>query len=136
MKRRITILVFLLALAVSSIAVQVVTRSPTPCPVGLRPETSDKLELGMIEKDVAAILGGPAGDYRTQKDIGYLCAFSGPVVPRTAHHTKSEWLTDQYAIEVWFGEDGKALSIRSGVGLRSPTWPDRLLDKLQRLGPW
>jgi hypothetical protein len=81
----------------------------------------DKLEIGMCESEIARVLGGPAGDYRTQEGIAYIYAVSGPAVPIPAQHTKSEWLTDQYSIEVWFGEDGKALDIRRGVRFHSPS---------------
>ncbi len=126
----------LLALAIAFALARVATPRPGPCRIDLQLENLEKLESGMCESEIASILGGPAGDYRTQKGIGYVFAVSGPVVPLPDRHTKSEWLTDQYAIEVWFGEDGKALDIRHGAGCRSPTWSDRLLDQLEKLDPW
>src|SRR5437660_4478141 len=41
------------------------------------PDSFGKLAVGMTESDIEAILGGPAGDYRTREGVAYVFKFSG-----------------------------------------------------------
>jgi len=129
--------------------------------------------------EVEAILGGPAGDYRTQSDIGYLSSPGAGHYPRhpPPGSTTKEWLTDKFAITVEFepeaeqthpqvpaanavtslttpslvsgmmqilavkrfqdvpalGPEGKVSAARMGVGMRIPSWPERVLNSLYQL---
>jgi hypothetical protein len=71
----------------------------------------------MTENEIETVLGGPAGDYRTRPNVRYEFISSGflgdneQVIARTR-----EWDTDEYAIEIDFGPDGKAVQI---VGLHA-----------------
>lgn len=96
-----------------------------PILIDLSLEASGKLELGYTEQEIAAIVGGPAGDYRTDKSIGHLFAVVG-TWPDLKAYTKKVWLTDQYALEVWFGPNLKAVAIRQGIGFGPPSWAKRL----------
>ncbi len=125
MKLRILLLVCLLFVAASFIVHVIGTWGLTPCPVDLRPEISEKLKLGMTEKDVEAVLGGPAGNYTTRPDVFYVHLSSGVVSRAVEQHdylTKRQWYTDKYGILVYFDPDGKAVLIdcMSGHPLSPP----------------
>jgi hypothetical protein len=100
MRRRILLVCLLLALAGAFVARRFETPRPVPCPVDVRGETFAKLKAGMREREFEAILGAPAGDYRTQKDGGYL--FPGPgAMSRDGGGCALYWLTDEEAIQAW-----------------------------------
>ncbi len=137
MKRSVLLSIcVLLPIAIIIAGFRSVLLPPTPCPVNVRLETCKQLKPGMSNDAVEAILGGPAGDYRTRKDIGYLYNASGAGSfpgQRSPGRIMKEWLTNEYGIEVEFGSDGKVEEVRVGAALRIPSWPERLLHSvLQR----
>jgi hypothetical protein len=68
----------------------------------------------MTEEEVQAILGGPPGDYTTRPGVYYSRLSAGHIDPdREKHRTKREWVTDHYAIYVYFASNGKAVLIGS-----------------------
>jgi hypothetical protein len=83
------------------------------------PETFAKLVVGMSESEIVAVLGGPAGDYRAREEVSYVFKFAGQL-PRVKPVTKKEWKTDDYAIQVRFGPDGKAILIMGAHGVDIP----------------
>jgi hypothetical protein len=110
------------------------------CPVHVHWEAFKQLKRGMSNDEVEAILGGPEGDYRTRNDIYYV--FSAPGahakdnngdIYRPPGSIKREWLSDEYAIELWYGPDGTVNEARGGGAERIPSWLEQLLDSfLQR----
>jgi hypothetical protein len=135
MKRGMILLGSLLTLAASMVALGVATWwGSRPCPVDVRLETCYALKPGMSESEVEAVLGGPAGDYRTRKHVGYLFAVSGWL--GNCDGITRRWDTDEYAIHVLFSRDGKVGAILGAPGFdTSPTLSDRypLLKNLQPL---
>jgi hypothetical protein len=96
----------------------------------------------MSEAEVEAVLGGPAGDYRTRGDISYDFGLShGSYIPPPNHVTK-EWQTDEGIVIVDFEPGVGAADISRGRGIRPPTWGEvvssRLRDIvcLRRSRPW
>jgi hypothetical protein len=100
MRRRIIFTAGMFALTVAAITLLVFNGRPEPCPVDVRYETFSKLRDGMSEKEVEAILGGPAGDYTTGPNIAFV-GTRGGLGPR--HWvTKKQWKTDKFIIAVYF----------------------------------
>jgi hypothetical protein len=135
-RRRIVPVCIILAFAVSILALRVAGRGPVPCPVDVRPETAERLEVGMTEGEIEAILGGPAGDYRTRNDIGYFFGLVGGY-SNTLHEldkaTEKQWNTDQYSVLVFFDPHGKAARIYGAGAYKPPSMPELLLSKIKRL---
>jgi outer membrane protein assembly factor BamE (lipoprotein component of BamABCDE complex) len=119
MKRTIVLLICLLVLLVSLVGLLVASWGPRPCPIDVRDETFQNLKTGMNEKEIAAILGGPPGDYRTRTDVFYFSISSGNAyrtLERFDHVTTSVWSTDECEIYVYFDPEGKAVLIDSARG--------------------
>ena len=90
----------------------------------------------MSEAEVEAVLGGPAGDYRTRSDIDYISfpISGGHRIPFHPPDTvKKEWRTDQTQLIVTFGPGAGVTSIQQGHGVRPPTWSDILRSRLRDL---
>jgi hypothetical protein len=108
---------------------------PATCPVAIRPATWAKVGIGTRESEMAALLGIPAGDYRTNKEIRYLFVIMGFPPPGPDEAIVKEWLTDNYAIRIWFDSHGKAVYIQSARGLPPPNWLELLMIDLRRYLP-
>jgi hypothetical protein len=135
MKRWAIRLGSLLVLALSIVGVRLAAHAPAPVPVHFQAERFGELKAGMSENEIAAILGVPAGDYRTRNDVHYLfdCIEHVPYHQKT---TSKEWNADDCAIHAAFAPDGKAVWITYGMGYNlSPTLSERypLLKKLEPL---
>jgi hypothetical protein len=136
MKRCLILLIGVLAVAGSLGLVRMAWWGTRDCPVDVRPETRAKLQIHMSEKEVEAILGGPAGDYRTRPNIDYAFVTLGhkyQVLKRFDHVTERKWHTDEYAIHVYFDPDGKAILIASACAdppLPSECYPPPLRQML------
>jgi hypothetical protein len=109
---------------------------PSPCPVDDRPQTIEKLQIGMHEREVVALLGAPAGDYRTDKTIGFHFDIDGPLPPGPGEAVEKDWLTDEWMIRVWFGPDGTVVYGHSGKGCPPPARFESLMDDLRRYLPF
>jgi hypothetical protein len=136
MTRRILFVAALPIVGVLLLALWPMICPQPPCPVDVGPASFDKLQIGMNESEVEAILGGPAGDYRTRPGVWYVFAgsWSGSIddpVP-----TFKEWETDHFAILVSFGPDGRAVGIEGAGAIKdSPFDRHPLLQMLRRLVP-
>jgi hypothetical protein len=125
-KRHISLLVGLvLALATLVAVLLVMRKSPAPCPVDVGPASFDKLKIGMSESEIEAILGGPAGDYRTRAGVWYMFVGPGLYSKDDPVPITKEWDTDSYAICVNFGPEGKAIRIM-GAGAHEDSFIDRI----------
>jgi hypothetical protein len=108
---------------------------PAGSPVDVRLETLEKLERGMGESDIASLLGAPPGDYRTNKEVHYFFDTMGALPPGPGQAVLKEWLTDDWAINVWFGSDGKAVGIERARGMPPLTWIESLMISIRYGGP-
>ncbi len=117
MKPHVIQLACLFAIAGAFVVELITALSFRRFPVDIRHETCERLQLGMSEKEIEAILGGPAGDYTTQPNCGfYVFVNIGPVCQtpgEDGHISIREWHTDDFAIHVYFNPDGKAVLIAS-----------------------
>jgi hypothetical protein len=130
--------IFLLAVAILLAALWVAMPRPVPapCPVDVRPETGAKLQLGMHEREVVALLGAPAGDYRINKDRGYLDTVDGPL-PGPDKAVEKQWLTDDCMILVWFArDDGKTVCFHWVPVPPPPSWFESLMNDLRLYLPF
>jgi hypothetical protein len=59
------------------------------------------IETGMREEEVAALLGGPAGDYRTGP-VTYAACFTPDLLPPESAAGAAWWYGDEVLIGVWF----------------------------------
>ena len=101
-------------------------------------EVFAKLELGMTEPEIAAIIGGPAGNYSSQKNPIVLYSIDGPssegVERAAAKRYSKEWIADADAVCVSFDEQGRADAIRWGVPLPpDETWFEQIISWLRSL---
>jgi hypothetical protein len=117
MKRRIICLAGSIAFIVSIASIGLTTLNFRPCPVDVRPETLARLEIGMTESEIEALLCAPPGDYTSEPGVAY--GFAGSwlcddAVEELDQRPTSEWRTDQYDIIVYFEPNGKAVEIEFG----------------------
>jgi len=96
-----------------------------------------RLRHQMSEAEVEAVIGGPAGDYRTRSDISYvpprnLISGGGISLPQPGRVTK-EWRTDEAMVIVEFEPGFGATSIRQRRGIGGPSWSDILRDRMRDL---
>jgi hypothetical protein len=89
----------------------------------------DRIENGITQEDVEAILGGPPGDYRTQSyPINFHCGSWGPPSGRM-----EEWLGNDGNIWVVFDEENKVVwkgHPNVSIRLEPPTLVERVRAKL------
>ncbi len=142
MKSHIVLVVLTLGIAVAVVALAVAGWGSAPCPVDVRQETFERLKPDMGEPEVEAILGGPAGDYRTRAGVKYQRMDSAgimfPIGERFEQGTESRWLTDGYAIYVSFDADGKAwliYGLRALPALPSMRYPPPLRQLMRHFDP-
>ena len=133
MKRCAVLVACLLLLFASSCAVLWVDPEQPhrePCPVNVGPETRERLLDGMSRSEVEAILGGPEGDYRRNKNH---CGFPGFSVNGPTLSLPAGWYTDEYAILVYFDSEGKAKSIDCLRATPPPPVPNQSLRKIREI---
>jgi hypothetical protein len=133
--RRIRLACLLLVLLSPFAIFWLMTPRPVSCPVDVRLETFEQLKAGMSEGEFEAILGAPAGDYRTRKDDSYLFPAPGTFPCNRGETTEREWLTDEAAIRVFYDAEGKAVYFCRGVKVPSPSLLRRLQYNLEKLAP-
>jgi len=80
-----------LALALLLVGVLMPLVVPRHCPVNRR--AFERVEVGMTQAEVQAILGGPPGDYRTRPGPAPCC-----------FHNSTFWHDEQ-----WFGDEGNVV---------------------------
>jgi hypothetical protein len=115
-------------------------RMQFPPPIEPRPaiDTSERnckrLRHHMTEAEVEAVIGAPAGDYRTRRDLSYLFAPSHGICFHSPSWVTKEWQTDEGIVVVSFEPGFGATSIRQGwVFDRPPSWSDVLRSRLRDL---
>jgi len=99
---------------------------PEPLPVKLDLSALDKLEVGMTEAQVTAILGVPPGDYSSGpwRTCTYLYGESRYYNPREDPGTPKESLFNSRIIIISF-KDGKAHRIQFARAMRELNWIER-----------
>ena len=96
-----------------------------------------RLRHQMSEAEVEAVIGGPAGDYRTRSDISYFIGILG-IVTCIASRTDlviKVWRTDEAIVIVHFEPGPGATEIRQGRSIRPPTWSEVLRSRLGGRAP-
>jgi len=95
--RRIFIAVILLACIFLFICFSI---RPVPVPNSINADTLGKIQYGMTRENVVALLGVPAGDYRTKR-IVYIC-------PEISPHPSAEiWTSNDVQIRIYFDNDDR-----------------------------
>ncbi|HXG09176.1 MAG TPA: hypothetical protein VNK04_05245, partial [Gemmataceae bacterium] len=87
--------------------------------VDVREETWEKVHVGMYEKEIEGVLGGPPGDYRTDKEVCYHSFNINMASPAAC--TVKAWLFDHHIIQIGFDSDGKAVYILRTGRMPPPT---------------
>jgi hypothetical protein len=90
----------------------------------------------MRESEVAALLGAPPGDYRTNKAIDYLFVIDASWPPAPPGTVEKDWLTDECMIRVWFGPNGKTVNRDCGTGMPPPTWIKSVMKDIRHYLPF
>ncbi|HEV3083779.1 MAG TPA: hypothetical protein VGY66_28615 [Gemmataceae bacterium] len=92
--------------------------------------THEQIKMGLSERQVVEILGGPAGDYTS---TGSWAAVAGGRSPRSTEVEK-QWISDEGSIRIIFGPDGSVADKRFAVvGISSPSFFGRVRRWIERL---
>ena len=94
------------------------------------------VKLGMSQAEVEAILGGPPGDFRTEK-VFYRIYFEAGVSPRDVAVRGEFWAGNDGKICLGFDEQGRVLRRGFAEGYRVPpeSLAERVQEWLRRLWP-
>lgn len=109
---------------------------PRHCPVNW--VACKRIEVGMTQAEVEAILGGPPGDYRTRQGkarmgVGAIEMYTGRAVgPYWKSHRKEWWLGDEGDIKVGYDLDpiGKEVVVFADFW-KSDTYEPGLIERIQ-----
>lgn len=82
----------------------------------------ENIQVGMTEKEVEAVLGGPAGDYETRINLGFISyrrkymrtwspneSMSYNYIPPGTRYQQRTWVTNHGRLSVFFAEDGRVM---------------------------
>jgi hypothetical protein len=135
MRTRYMVLLVALGVAVGLVAWACI---PTPRPsrplaVDVSLQNVDRLKLNMSEAEVEAVLGAPAGDYRTRNDIGHIFAASGAWSRSPGGSVTKQWVADEASVLIRFDPGEGATIVSRGIGIGSPTWGERQESRLRNL---
>jgi hypothetical protein len=107
---------------------------------GITPDNYERIQVGMTEKEVEAVLGARAGDYSGGRAY-FPASEHRPRIPRAIRprergfgpdETLHMWAGDEVAVYVWFDGAGRAVD-----KMLRPLRPDGgPWDRLRRLLPW
>ena len=100
MTRRRLLLFALAAVVVLAAGVWLLWPQPA-----ITPENAAKIKQGMTLMEVEAILGAPAGDYRTDQQV------PGPVPAFGGHETVISWHADATSVGLTLDEHGHVMSL-------------------------
>ena len=95
------------------------------CAMAINKEIVAKIENGMTLAEVEAILGGPARDESNALALGGYCRAE----PDRSDWSIKEWISDDAAVAVWFGDDEFVTDSTEFTILRQH---ESYLDKVRR----
>ena len=129
-KRRWVLWSTLCALLLAFVAIAgAIVHHLRPAGTTVKPSAFQKIEIGMSERDVLAIVGGPPGNYATQRVRLYHCDEMG-YRPRDLGIAKSWYFNSEY-VTVWF-KDGKVQLVEWGTATPEPSWLEEAYRGLRR----
>jgi hypothetical protein len=105
---------------------------PRFAPFRIKLDDVKRLERGMYEAEVAAIIGRPAGDYRRFRKDEVAIIYDGSVFWAKAPAYEKRWLTDEATVEVGFDEEQRVNWVAGHVDDPVPTWWDKMKEHLSR----
>jgi hypothetical protein len=94
------------------------------------------VKLGMSQAEVEAVLGGPPGDFRTER-VFYTDYFEVGFSPQDVVARRESWYGNDGQISLGFDEQGRVLRRGFADPIRSPppTLAERLRPWLRRVWP-
>ncbi len=100
---------------------------------GSRININAQLEIGMTEKEVINLLGGPPNhDPKKSPDIYYGGFSTSPKAFSKIHHYRA-WESGEGVLRVYFDKSGELLFCQRGIWDRPPTLAERVRDFLRSL---
>ncbi len=93
------------------------------------------IRTGMEEQVVLSLIGGPPGDYSTNKDAFIVYdSFMGGIAKKGGPKPRvRSWQTNEGAILVWFGNDGRATRVVHGEVYKPPSLFEKLMKYIESM---
>jgi hypothetical protein len=99
-------------------------RAFAPPPPRINLDSFARIQPGMTQAEVEAILGVPPGDYAAAGSVRPTLGVNPNELPAGAR--REDWWAEEAAVAVWFGQDGRVVNATAASWTTDSPWLERV----------